>query len=66
MFEVLCEVAKVAEKGTLTAIAAVDEELEAVRIVDGEEHPASINVVEDPADEDEEDGVNWRDNEFIS
>jgi hypothetical protein len=66
MFEVLCEIAKVAEKGTLTAIAAVDDELTAVRIVDGEELPASINVVEDPSDDDESDGVNWRDNEFIN
>ncbi|MFC7019939.1 MULTISPECIES: DUF7110 family protein [Haloarcula] len=66
MFEVLCEIAKVAEKGTLTAIAAVDDELTAVRIVDGEELPASINVVEDPSDDDENEGVNWRDNEFIN
>jgi len=66
MFQVLCEIAKIAEKGTLTAIAAVDEELKAVRIVDGDQHAASINVVEDPTDEDEEEGVNWRDNEFIS
>ncbi|WP_324758593.1 DUF7110 family protein [Haloarcula sp. GH36] len=66
MFEVLCEVAKIAEKGTLTAIAAVDEELEAVRIVDGEERPAVINVAEEPRDDEEKDGVNWRDNEFIN
>jgi hypothetical protein len=66
MFEVLCKIAHIAEKGTLTAIAGIDEELEAVRIVDGEDHPASINVVEDPADESEQEGVNWRDNEFIS
>ncbi|MFC7027442.1 hypothetical protein ACFQH8_07890 [Halomicroarcula sp. GCM10025710] len=66
MFEVLCAIAKIAEKGALTAIAAVDGEPTAVRIVDGEELPASINVVEDPSDEDENEGVNWRDNEFIS
>ena len=66
MFEVLCDIAREAEKGTLTAITAVDEALEAVRIVDGEERPASINVVEDPRDDEEGDGVNWRDNEFIS
>jgi len=66
MFEVLCSIAKEAEKGTLTAIAAVDDDLEAFRIVDGEEQPATINVAEDPREEDEEDGVNWRNNEFIS
>jgi hypothetical protein len=66
MFQVLCEVAIRAEKGALTAIAATDEELEAVRIVDGERKPASITVTEDPSDEEGENGVNWRDNKFIS
>jgi hypothetical protein len=66
MFTVLCSVAARAEKGTLTAIAAVDEELQAVRIVDGEQKPASVTVTEDPSDEDGENGVDWRDNEFIS
>jgi hypothetical protein len=66
MFKVLCGVAQCAEKGTLTAIAADDENLEAVRIVDGERRPSSITVTEDPSDEEGENGVNWRDNEFIS
>jgi len=66
MFEVLCDLAKYAEKGALTAIAAVDDELEAVRIVDGEERAASIEVVDDPRERDSENAVNWRDNEFIS
>ncbi len=66
MFEVLCEVAVRAEKGTLTAIAATDEDLQAVRIVDGEQRPASLTVTEDPSDDDDDNGVNWRDNEFIS
>jgi len=66
MFEVLCQVALQAEKGTLTAIAADSEELEAIRIVDGERRPASLTVTEDPGDEDSENGVNWRDNEFIA
>jgi hypothetical protein len=66
MFDVLCEIARIAEKGTLTAITSVDDQLDAVRIVDGEERPASINVVEDPRDEEEGNGVDWRDNEFIS
>ncbi|QLH84561.1 DUF7110 family protein [Halosimplex pelagicum] len=66
MFLVLCEIARVAEKGTLTAITCPDDDLEAVRIVDGEDRPASINVVEDPRDDEDSEGVNWRDNEFIS
>ena len=33
------------------------------RIVDGEDHPATIEVVEDVPDN--EAGINWRDNEFI-
>ncbi len=66
MFEVLCQVATHAEKGALTAIVAVEEDLEAVRIVDGERRPASLTVTDDPGDEDSQNGVNWRDNEFIS
>ncbi|WP_436906574.1 DUF7110 family protein [Halosimplex marinum] len=66
MFLVLCDIAREAEKGTLTAITSPDDDLEAVRIVDGEDRPASINVVEDPRDDEDSDGVNWRDNEFIS
>jgi len=66
MFQVLCEVAKNAEKGTLTAIVCVDEELNAVRIVDGEERPATINVAEEPRDDRDDDSVDWRNNEFIS
>jgi len=65
MFLVLKEIALIAEKGTLTAITAVDGELDAIRIVDGEPRPASINVVEDPREDEEGTGVDWRDNEFI-
>ena len=66
MFEVLCEIAVRSEKGTLTAVAADEEDIEAVRIVDGERQPASVTVVEDPSDEGAGDGVDWRNNEFIS
>jgi hypothetical protein len=66
MFEVLCDLARDAEKGTLTAITAVDGQLEATRIVDGEDRPATIEVREDPRDSDAENGVDWRSNEFIS
>jgi len=67
MFEVLCDLAGHAEKGTLTAITSQEGELIATRIVDGERKPASIEVVEGPKNEGEaEEGVNWRDNKFIS
>ncbi|WP_123537243.1 DUF7110 family protein [Halosimplex salinum] len=66
MFLVLTEIARIAEKGTLTAITCPDDDLQAVRIVDGEDRPASINVVEDPREDEDSEGVNWRDNEFIS
>lgn len=67
MFEVLCDIAREAEKGTLTAITAREGELESWRIVDGEERPSTIEVVEGPGEDAEgEGGINWRDNEFIS
>ena len=66
MFQVLCEIAERAEKGTLTAIAVTDEDIEATRIVDGERRPASVTVAEDPTGEGSNGGVDWRDNEFIS
>jgi len=66
MFEVLCKIAENAEKGALTAITAIDGELVAIRIVDGEEVAVSINVAEDPREDEDEDGVDWRDNDFIS
>ncbi|WP_458206056.1 DUF7110 family protein [Haladaptatus sp. NG-SE-30] len=67
MFEVLCSLARQAEKGTLTAISEVEGGLEATRIVDGDDRPASIEVVEGPRKESSSSsGVNWRDNKFIS
>ena len=63
MFDVLCDLARKAERGTLTAIVGNDDELEVTRIVDGEKRPATIEVVEDAPDN--EAGINWRDNEFI-
>ncbi|WP_323675159.1 hypothetical protein [Halorubellus sp. PRR65] len=67
MFQVLREIAKLADKGTLTAITSQDGELTAHRIVDGEERPAKLEVVEGPGENEEgKNGVNWRDNKFIS
>lgn len=66
MFEVLCEIARRSEKGALTAVATDGEDIEAIRIVDGEQVPASITVTEDPSEGEEESGVDWRSNEFIS
>jgi hypothetical protein len=66
MFEVLCQLALECEKGALTAITAHDGQLEATRIVDGEERAARLEVVEDPRENGPGNGVNWRDNKFIS
>ena len=67
MFLVLREIAMIAEKGTLTAITESDGELDATRIVEGEERPATIEVVENPSKSGSGGGgVNWRDNKFIS
>ena len=66
MFEVLCDLARYAERGELTAIAAVDDTLEAHRIVEGEERPATIEIVEDPREREVENTVQWRDNKFIN
>jgi hypothetical protein len=67
MFLVLRDLAHLAEKGTLTAIVEEDDDLAATRIVEGEERPASVEVVENPSQSQaEKNGVNWRDNQFIS
>ncbi len=66
MFEVLCEIARRSEKGALTAVATNGEDIEAIRIVDGEEVPASITVTEDPSEGEDDSGVDWRSNEFIN
>jgi len=65
MFQVLCDLACHAEKGSLVAITAVDDHLEATRIIDGEDRAASIEIVEDPSERDES-AVDWRNNEFIN
>ncbi|MEZ3143450.1 hypothetical protein [Halobaculum sp. MBLA0143] len=67
MFLVLRDIALLSEKGTLTAITEDDGELRATRIVEGENRPANVEVVESPANgEGEGSGVDWRDNDFIS
>lgn len=67
MFLVLRDLAMQSEKGTLTAITEEDGDLTATRIVEGEERPASVEVVENPGNSQSNgNGVNWRDNKFIS
>lgn len=66
MFEVLCALARHAEKGSLVAITAVGDQLQATRIIDGEDRAASIEIVEDPSERDTDNGVDWRSNKFIS
>ncbi|MFB6161518.1 MAG: hypothetical protein ABEJ61_10150 [Haloferacaceae archaeon] len=66
MFLVLLDLARMAEKGTLTAITEQDGDLVATRVVEGEDRPASVEVVENPNSDEGATGVNWRDNKFIS
>jgi hypothetical protein len=66
MFLVLRDIALLSEKGTLTAITEADGSLRATRIVEGEKRPANVEVVESPANGEGGDGVDWRDNDFIS
>ncbi|WP_435195664.1 DUF7110 family protein [Natronomonas sp. EA1] len=66
MFEVLCDLARWCDKGELTAIATVDGELEARRIVNGEDRAATIEIIEDPREREAERTVQWRDNKFIN
>jgi hypothetical protein len=67
MFLVLRDLARLAEKGTLTAVTEHDGELHATRIVEGEERAASVEVVENPQQNNGGGNtVNWRDNKFIS
>ena len=68
MFGVLCDIATLDTEGSLTAITAEDDSLEATKIIDGEPRPATIEVVEDTTNDspDEESGVNWRGNPYIS
>jgi hypothetical protein len=65
MFLVLCDLASHAERGELTAIAEVDDDLDATRIVEGDTRPATVEVVEDPSATAEE-GIDWRNNQYIS
>jgi hypothetical protein len=61
MFQIFQQIAARAEKGT------ADDELIAYRLVEGEERPATIEVVETTAQtEGQANGINWRDNEYIS
>lgn len=66
MFTVLKELAGEAEEGELTAISAVDDELEATRVVYGDYRPATVEVVEEQTESEEaSSGVDWRENEYI-
>lgn len=68
MFLLLREIAMLDEvEGKLTAITAVDEELQATHIVDGTERPATVEVVEQSqSNGDGDGGVDWRGNKYIS
>lgn len=66
MFQVLCDLARYAGKGSLAAITADNDKLEATRIIDGEDRAVTIEIVEDPSGEASDDSVDWRNNKFIN
>ncbi|MFB6304857.1 MAG: hypothetical protein ABEH47_06805 [Haloferacaceae archaeon] len=47
MFVVLHDIARLADRGELTAVVARDGELEAVSVRDGEEVPAAVEIAEE-------------------
>lgn len=64
MFELLRDIASLTDhdlEGSLTAIVAEDDELKPIRLVDGEERPATIEVVEEGSAEaaGQTGGVSW-------
>ena len=65
MFRVLADLARFAGVGELTGIAAVDGELEATRIVEGEDRPATVEVVDPNEGRTETNASGWRDNSLI-
>ncbi|MFC7045063.1 hypothetical protein ACFQH6_06185 [Halobacteriaceae archaeon GCM10025711] len=65
MFVVLCDLAREAALGELTAITEVDGELHATRIVDGSERPASVEVVETDNPSKRGPSVDWQGNKYI-
>lgn len=69
MFTVLQDIAHLDMEGTLTAITATDDTLDAWKVVDGEDRPATVEIVEDTTDsegDEENRGVDWRGNPYIS
>ena len=69
MFTVLRDIALLDTEGTLTAITAVEDTLQPLKIVDGEQEPATVEVVEEPVEpggDGDGGGVDWRENPYIS
>jgi hypothetical protein len=67
MFEVLRDIARIAESGELTAITCHDGNLEVTRSADGVERDATIEIVTDPREnESTNQTVNWKDNPHIN
>lgn len=67
MFEVLCTLAEQATCGTLKAIVLNDDSLDTVYIEDGEPVESQIDIVRsgDHCDDDDENGVDWAQNDYI-
>jgi hypothetical protein len=65
MFRVLSDLAQFAERGELSGIAVVDGELEATRVVEGDERAATVEVVDPNEGRKETNASGWRDNSLI-
>ena len=66
MFQVLCGIAERGSKGSLEAIFIEEDQLEVVKITEGEIKPAIIKIAEERSDVNTESAVNWRDNKYIN
>lgn len=61
MFAVLCDIARRADRGNLTAIVATNGSLSAVSIQDGEEVPARIEITDGERQPSPADPPGWQD-----
>ena len=61
MFSVLCDIARLADRGDLTAIVAENGSLSAVSIQDGEDVPAQIEIAERESQEEAAGAPGWQD-----
>lgn len=66
MFKVLCQIATTEEaSGTVTALVVKDDELEPIKIVDGEQRPAEVEIVDTSKPGNGSDSADWESNKFL-